>query len=88
METSTEILKEIYDGLKLENDYIDQFWIDRLVTEAHDYYNYAGWAKSLFIDNQTHFLKLHVKLSIARKYAYRFHDFVVAQRKEQNLFIY
>lgn len=88
MKTSTEILNEITEGLKAENAYIDQYCLDSLVKEAIDYYNYAGWAKSLFIDNQTHFLKYHVKLSIARQYAYKFYDFVIAQRKEQNLFIY
>ena len=88
MTTSAEILNEIHEGLKLENEYIDQFWIDRLVSEAVDYYNYAGWAKSLFIDNQTRYLQYHVKYSIARKYAYKFYDFIIAQRKEQNLFTY
>ncbi|MEO4090733.1 hypothetical protein ABH307_00410 [Acinetobacter pittii] len=88
MITSEKMLKEIFDGLKLQNEYVGQPEINRLVKEASDYYNYAGWCKPLFIDNQAHFLRYYVKLTVAREYAYKFYDLIVTQRKEQGLFVY
>lgn len=87
-ENTLNFINNLKNEISLISCYFDDNAMHNLLKEAISYYEYAGWNKSLFIDNQVHYLKYHVKRTEAESIAPKFFTLVEILRKESGMFLF